>query len=38
LNSQQPEVAGALYQAAEKDLKAKYDFLARMAGKDEPAD
>ncbi|WP_413724536.1 pyruvate:ferredoxin (flavodoxin) oxidoreductase [Sodalis sp. RH16] len=38
LNSQQPEVASALYQAAEKDLKAKYDFLARMAGKGETAE
>jgi len=33
LNTQQPDVAKALYQAAEKDLKVKYDFLARMAGK-----
>lgn len=35
LNTQQPEVASALYQAAEKELKVKYDFLARMAGKAE---
>ncbi len=33
LNSQQPQVASALYQAAEKELKVKYDFLAKMAGK-----
>jgi pyruvate-ferredoxin/flavodoxin oxidoreductase len=38
LNDQQPDVAGALYQAAEKDLKAKYDFLARLAGKGEAAE
>lgn len=35
LNTQQPDVASALYRAAEKDLKQKYDFLARMAGKAE---
>lgn len=35
LNTQQPDVASALYQAAEKELKQKYDFLARMAGKAE---
>ncbi|TCV99849.1 pyruvate:ferredoxin (flavodoxin) oxidoreductase [Biostraticola tofi] len=35
LNSQQPEVASALYQAAEQELKVKYDFLAKMAGKTE---
>ncbi len=38
LNTQQPEVASALYQAAEKDLKVKYDFLARMAGKADGAE
>ncbi|WP_421412511.1 pyruvate:ferredoxin (flavodoxin) oxidoreductase [Serratia plymuthica] len=35
LNSQQPEVASALYQAAEKELKEKYDFLSMLAGKTE---
>lgn len=35
LNSQQPEVASALYQAAEKELKEKYDFLSLLAGKGE---
>ena len=35
LNSQQPEVASALYQAAEKELKEKYDFLSLLAGKPE---
>ncbi|CAI0794471.1 pyruvate:ferredoxin (flavodoxin) oxidoreductase [Serratia quinivorans] len=35
LNSQQPEVASALYQAAEKELKEKYDFLSLLAGKAE---
>ncbi|NDL62363.1 pyruvate:ferredoxin (flavodoxin) oxidoreductase [Acerihabitans arboris] len=38
LNTQQPEVAAALYQAAEKDLQVKYDFLARMAGKEDAAE
>ncbi|MFZ4832098.1 pyruvate:ferredoxin (flavodoxin) oxidoreductase [Rouxiella sp. Mn2063] len=33
LNAQQPEVAEMLYQAAEKDLQQKYDFLAMLAGK-----
>ncbi|MGL9724127.1 pyruvate:ferredoxin (flavodoxin) oxidoreductase [Sodalis sp. (in: enterobacteria)] len=37
LNTQQPDVASALYKAAEKELKQKYDFLARMAGKVETA-
>ncbi|CAJ0991647.1 pyruvate:ferredoxin (flavodoxin) oxidoreductase [Sodalis praecaptivus] len=37
LNTQQPDVASALYQAAEKELKQKYDFLARMAGKAKTA-
>lgn len=35
LNTQQPEVAAALYQAAEKELKEKYDFLSLLAGKVE---
>ncbi len=35
LNAQQPEVASALYQAAEKELKEKYDFLSLLAGKAE---
>ncbi|HEI8864929.1 TPA: pyruvate:ferredoxin (flavodoxin) oxidoreductase [Serratia odorifera] len=35
LNSQQPEVADALYQEAEQQLKAKYDFLSLLAGKAE---
>ena len=33
LNSQQPEVAEMLYAVAEKELQAKYDFLAMLAGK-----
>lgn len=33
LNSQQPEVASALYRAAERELKEKYDFLSLLAGK-----
>ena len=35
LNTQQPDVAAALYQAAEKELKQKYDFLSLLAGKAE---
>ncbi|WP_440486844.1 thiamine pyrophosphate-dependent enzyme, partial [Serratia sarumanii] len=35
LNAQQPEVASALYQAAEKELQEKYDFLSLLAGKAE---
>ncbi|CAI1021692.1 pyruvate:ferredoxin (flavodoxin) oxidoreductase [Serratia entomophila] len=35
LNSQQPEVAGELYKAAERELKEKYDFLSLLAGKAE---
>ncbi|TKI08082.1 pyruvate:ferredoxin (flavodoxin) oxidoreductase [Martelella alba] len=38
LNSQQPEVAETLYQTAEQQLKDKYAFLARLAGKAESAD
>ncbi|GAA3890863.1 MULTISPECIES: pyruvate:ferredoxin (flavodoxin) oxidoreductase [Gibbsiella] len=35
LNAQQPDVASALYQAAEKELQEKYDFLSMLAGKAE---
>ena len=37
LNAQQPEVAEQLWQDAAADLQKRYDFLARMAGKEEKA-